>query len=149
MNKKSYNKGGMFHLDEVREAFKYASSQDKRDVCFAWIKEHGDWGMLNASEVKGQIKIWRGLAKEGKVAMNDYNNKTVDIDGVKFYVLVIQAYENGYLDKNDGMNQMCVGAMSHGTMVSGAQYYFKHETNRDAVYAYVMKDIEIKDKSKK
>ena len=145
---KCYTKGGMFQTDHVCDAFQYAVKQSKKDVCYGWNKAAGDWSMSNADEAGQQMILWRKLAKEGHIAMNDYNNKVVIVDGVKYYTLVTQGYKNGRINPQDGFNGWCIGAMAHGTMVSGAQYYYKSEANRDAVYAYVMKGIQIKDSSK-
>jgi len=147
-NIRCWAKGGMVETDEVRAAFHYAVKQSKKDVCYGWNKAAGDWSMTNAEEEKEKMTTWRKLAKEGRIAMNDYNNQVKTIEGVEYYTLVIQGYKNGRINENDGFNGWCVGALAHGKMVSGAEYYYKSEANRDAVYAYVMKGIEIKDKSR-
>jgi hypothetical protein len=141
-----YTKNGTLKVDEVRDAFRYAVRQSKKDVCYGWNKAALDWCMFTAEEIKQQMTLWRKLAKEGHIAMNDYNNKVVTVEGVKYYTLVVQGYKKGRINPEDGFNCWCAGAMAHGTMVDGAQYYFKSEANRDAVYAYVMKGIEIKDR---
>lgn len=143
---KHYAKEGCYKIDQVLAAFVYASTMSKDDIVFAWNKQHADWSMATTEEHTAEIASWRKLALDGKLAMIEYNNKGVCVNGVNYYTLVTQVYKNGRLDENDGFNMWDTGALALGTMVSGATYYYKKKENRDKVFKYVMKNIEVKDK---
>ena len=84
--------------------------------------------VMNNEELKIQAKLWRKQIKSGLVECHDYNNKEHEIDGKKYYTLVIQS-KDCPLDP--------LGLFVIGEMVSGYIYCFEIKTNRDIIYKYI------------
>jgi hypothetical protein len=102
----------------------------KHDAC--------DFGMLNQAEMTEEMRRWRQLRKEGRIKIEEYNNKLRVIEGInstlngkKWYVLTIQPIKDEVAIDPFGLFVL-------GYMVSGYIYAFDKEENRDAVYKYVM-----------
>jgi len=89
------------------------------------------WG--NNDELREQMKIWRKQRKQGVIEIHDYNNRTKQIDGKDWHILVVQ--QTG--DDLGPIDTLGFGFDSV-YMVSGFIYCFKRIENRDATYKYVM-----------
>jgi hypothetical protein len=89
--------------------------------------------VMNNKELKVQAKMWRKQRKEGLIQIQEYNNKTKDVDGKEYYSLVVQPTDLDNADIDP------LGLLKIGLMVSGFVYVFKNKTNRDIIYEYVNK----------
>jgi len=109
---------------------------DEIAICF--IKSMDEFSLFNNAIMKTQMTQWRKEAKQGKVKIMAYNNKTKIINGKEYYTLIVQPYkdEKLCLCEIDVMALFC-----GGEMVSGYMYMFNNVTNRDMVYNYVMKGV--------
>jgi len=84
------------------------------------------------------MKLWRKIAKTGKLFINDKNNmKVTASDGKVWHILVVQPYKDG--DVHPDANVDPCGMMVLGVMVSGYVYAYKSKKIRDKVYTWVMK----------
>jgi hypothetical protein len=112
----------------------------KGDIGLSYIKRAEQFSWFDKAEITAQSKAWRQLAVQGKFKIGRYNNKERTHDGRTWYFLVGQPY------KTNGKMEECswdpFGLFILGEMVSGFIYAFKTAQNRDAIYSYVMKDIE-------
>ena len=88
---------------------------------------------MNNKEIKIQAKMWRKQRKDGVIQMLEYNNKTYDVDGKKYYSIVVQPAfpTDAEIDP--------LGLLTLGVMVSGFVYVFKNKINRDIIFEYVNK----------
>jgi hypothetical protein len=127
--------------ESVEKQYAYAIS-DRRpnEICITYIHRLHGFSWFNKTIMNKQMKLWRKDAKENKIKMGLYNNKTTkDEQNNTWYILVVQEYCDGEMEE---CNFDPMGLFIMGEMVSGFMYAFQSESNRDAVYNYVMKDIE-------
>jgi hypothetical protein len=123
------------HCDDVRKMCqKILDVKNKTDIAFTFVQHLMDFSVLNKEEMNEQMKLWRNLAKEGKIQLYVENNMEYEVTGgekeKKVYSLVITP---------TGDANFCPMSLAWGTMVSGFTYAFTKKENRDAVYAYVKK----------
>ena len=95
--------------------------------------KHKMLSVMNNKELKVQAKMWRKHRKSGLIQIQDYNNETYEVDGKKYYTLVVQP-----TDLDDAQIDP-LGLLTIGLMVSGYVYVFKTKTNRDIIFDYVNK----------
>lgn len=88
-----------------------------------------DFGLMNIDETREQMKSWRKWVKEGKIEILEHNNKNKEINGKKWYCLVVNPIPNT-------ANFDPFGLMVLGELVNGYLYAFDKEHNRDAAYKY-------------
>jgi hypothetical protein len=123
--------GRAVHMDDMTKQLRiFIKEKVKSDICITYHVGLGAMNVYNEQELQGQMKLWKTMAKEGKIELLECNNKTFELDGKKFYLLVIQPTKDCHY---------CPLALSLGMMVSGFSYAFTRESNRDAVYQYVKK----------
>jgi len=116
--------------DMTKQLRIFIKEKVKSDICITYHVGLGAMNVYNEQELQGQMKQWKEYAKDGKIQVRECNNKTFELDGKKFYILVIQPKNAGHY---------CPLSMSLGMIVSGFSYAFTKESNRDAVYQYVKK----------
>jgi len=125
--------------DNVRSVFNNSLKDWKpNEICLSFIPNRGTSELFTNEIMKEQMKIWRKLAKQGKIKIMEYNNKTKMVNDVEHYTLVVQPYKN---DKMSDCDFDVMGLFCLGEMVSGYMYLFKNQKNRDTIYNYVMKNI--------
>jgi hypothetical protein len=90
--------------------------------CFAWNTN---------DELKGDMKNWRKLRREGKLTIMPENSETHTLDGKEVYILVLT--EEGRLGW-DPLGH----CFDDPILVDGLIYAFTIKENRDRVQAYVM-----------
>ena len=90
------------------------------------------WG--NNDELREQMKIWRKQRKDGLVEIHDYNNRTKQINGTDWHILVLQPTCKKHMTIDPTGFELDDGVF----LVSGYIYYFKRIENQDATYKYVM-----------
>ena len=125
-------RGITLRMEQVR-AFvgKILTDKNKTDIAFTWLQDYLDFSVYNKEEMTDQMKLWKNLAKEGKLQMYEVNNKEHDVNGKTIYTFVITPI---------GANAfMCPLALSLGVMVDGYTYAFTKKENRDAIYTYIKK----------
>ena len=116
------------------------SIQDQRqgEMCLTFYKEINRFMWYDKPTLTKNMKTWRKSAKNGSIKICKYNNKTLEYMGKTYYTFVIQSYKNNIQQRNEMCPLMFSG---FNIMVSGYGYCFKTKENRDAIYNYVMKDI--------
>jgi len=121
--------------DKVAELKEHVKDRQKtRGETFFFrhaIQDELMWG--NNDELREQMKIWRKQRKQGVIEIHDYNNRTKQIDGKDWHILVVQ--QTG--DDLGPIDTLGFG-FDNVYMVSGFIYCFKNIKNRDATYKYVM-----------
>jgi hypothetical protein len=128
-----------YHREQIENAFNNAFNDWRPDeVMMTFYCARKRFNLYNKEVTQANMKIWRKLAKDGKIKIMEYNNKTKLINGVEHYIFVVQPYEN---EKMTDCNFDPMGLMVLGEMVSGFVYLFKKKENRNAIYNYVMKNI--------
>jgi hypothetical protein len=136
---------------EVRESFKKCVKRSvATDIVFFWIRHQGCWGVMNKAEMTQQMKMWRKMALNGEIAMIRHNNQDdITFEGMKMWSLCLQSYKNGEIEEDQNTIDAHGGFIfckEEGGFraVSGHIYGFKSKANRDAVFEYIMKGIELK-----
>jgi len=109
-----------------RETFFYNHRQTDQ-VC---------WGTNN--ELRDQMQRFKKQRKERVLHINPINNKMKMIGGEKWYILVVQQGASPEKIEPIGFDTLGFGFDDGMFLVDGKIYVFRHESNRDAVYKYVM-----------
>jgi len=132
----------LIHGDNIRQSYNLAVTRDMRpsDLAICWLQREGVFSLYDKTEMTSQMKLWRKLAKEGKVKMGHYNNKDKKEGGRDWAILVVQPYDP-ITNKMKECDFDPMGLFIMGEMVSGFIYAFRSKENRDKVFEYVMKDI--------
>jgi hypothetical protein len=118
--------------EEVQRKYQHALSVRKHkcgETALTFNHHQKDFGLLNMDETKEQMKLWRTWIKEGKIEIIAHNNKTKDINGKKWYCLVVNP-------KPNNANFDPFGVMVLGELVNGFIYAFDKEVNRNAAFNY-------------
>lgn len=101
------------------------------------FQENGIFCCMNNTEMKTQMRLWRNLARRGKITIRFVNSKSKTLeDGNTWHWLVVQPTNPMELSMDS------LGAMLLGEMVDGFVYCFKSKVNRDRTQEYVMKGLE-------
>ena len=128
----------------TKEAMLFAYEEWKRNTCpndnIIFFKSNAFIGQglmaMNTPEMEVQKKIWKKMAKEGKITIRFKNSKTKTTeDGLTWHFLVVQPTNKDHHDIDP------FALMIMGEMVSGFLYAFKNKKHRDQVQQYVMKDL--------
>lgn len=104
--------------------------KNKTDIVFFFTKRLMYFGVMNKEEMNEQMKMWKDMAKEGKIEMNPENNNEYNIGGKTVYTLVVQNPKSGICPLSVALSL---------TMVNGTTFVFTKKENRDAIYGYVKK----------
>jgi len=102
-----------------------------KDIVFGFLHSEGAMSVFNKEEMDAQMRLWKELAKAGKLTVLECNNQTREVDGKKLYLLTITPRPNTASFDPVGM--------ALGFMVSGYVYAFRNIKNRDAVFGYIKK----------
>ena len=125
----------MINVREVRNMLDFAvKNKQKSDIAFAYMRSIDNICYMNKEELRPQMITWKKQRKEGILTIDERNNKTREIAGKTFHILVLQQVKNGEID-SIGVDMMGLG---FGFAVDGLVYVFKSIENRDATYKYVM-----------
>ena len=130
----------------LRAYFAYQMDRQTADICFFAHREslmtHGCLNVFNKEELTEQMKMWRKLAKQGKLKIHDYNCKSAYLpNNNECWFLVVQAYDPSTNEIKEEQPLDPVGWFLCDELVDGYMYVFKSKKNRDAVQEYVMKGI--------
>jgi hypothetical protein len=131
-----------FTTNDMRSHLKglVADRQKERGEIVCYYHRKGKFTCWsNKPEMVEQMKIWRKQKKQGALHLNPKNNRTKVISGETFYILVIQQGSSPETIEPIGIDPFGFGFDEGAYLVDGMIYAFKHEANRDAVFAYVMK----------
>ena len=120
--------------EEFIREFDYSLRQQMRgDVAMTFIFRIEQFSWFDNNTMKTQMKMWRKLAKEGKIIMRTCNNKNFNYKGKEYYLLEVQKIEE---------DPTClIGLFIAKLLVNGCGYVFLTESSRDKVVEYVMKGI--------
>jgi len=116
--------------DMTRQLRLFIKGKVKSDIAITYHVGLGEMTVYNEKEMQEQMKLWKNLAKDGKIQIRECNNKEFELDNKKFHLLVLQTSDH---------EAYCPLALSLGMMVSGFSYAFTNKSNRDAVYGYIKK----------
>ena len=112
---------------------------EKSDIAWTFHVQLNNFVRFNEKECQLEMKRWRKLAKENKLVIEKYNNKSATAFDVEWHFLVIQPK-----DLNEDWGIDTGGFFILGELVSGHIYAFKSKDNRNKVEQYVMKGLENK-----
>lgn len=139
------------YKEDTRNSFKKCVKKSvATDIVFFWIRHQGCWGVMDKAEMTQEMKNWRKMALKGEIAMIRHNNQDdITFEGIKMWSFCLQSYKNGEIDAENNVLDAYGGFVfvndgSSFRSVSGHLYGFKSKANRDAVFEYVMKGIELK-----
>ena len=107
---------------------------EEHETFFYWHANTEQVCFGKNEDMREQMKIWKHQKKQGILQVLEENNKTFEIQGKKFYSLVIQDTNP---DRNPFIDPLAMGV---GMFVSGFVYFFKRKHNRDAVFDYLNKE---------
>jgi len=102
------------------------------ETCFTFNVALDTPMWLNNESITSDMKRWRIQKKEGVLTIKERNNREYEINGKKWYTMVIQ----DTVEKNNRIDPLAVGV---GFIVSGMVYWFKSEENRNTAVSYIMK----------
>ena len=108
-------------------------SKVKSDIGFTFHQQYHDFMVMNKDEAKGQMLLWKQMAKDGKIMLLEGNNREYDVEGKMIYSFVVQPTNQNHSPC------ICPLSLAMGTMVSGFTYAFTKKENRDSIYTYVKK----------
>lgn len=106
----------------------------ENEICFFWHFNTEVVGYNNSEIMRGDLKTWKQLQKQGMLTVLEANNRTFEINGKKYYALVVQDTD---MDKNPPIDPLAFGL---GFVVSGLVYFFKNKKNRDVIVEYLNND---------
>ena len=80
--------------ETIINSFKPAYHSWKQDeIMMTYLVERSCFSLYNKTQTQNQMRMWRKLAKDGKIKIAEYNNKTKIINGVEHYTFVVQLYD--------------------------------------------------------
>ena len=95
-----------------------------------------EWGWCDEPIYLEQMKDYKKHIKSGKMKVNDYNNNEHDLNGVKWYSMCFQQYD----DNGDLCGNMDIGSMEvFSYHITGYVYYYKNKTDRDNMFSHLNK----------
>ena len=78
-------------LNDVRRFVnRILTVKHKTDIGFTFHQQLHDFSVLNKEEATEQMKLWKDMAKDGKINLLEHNNMEYEIDGKTIYTLVVQ-----------------------------------------------------------
>jgi hypothetical protein len=121
---------------QMPQSFPLFMADRQGDKVMTFHQQIGAWVWLNELEYKTEMKRFKNLMKKGRLNIEEENNLTYEYEGVKWYSLVFNLYdENG--EEQDCMD---IGSMDKfGVMVDGFSYYFINKADRDNIYKHLTK----------
>ena len=119
---------------QKKELERVVADRNKKngETCFTFNVALDTPMWLNNESITSDMKRWRIQKKEGVLTIDERNNREYEINGKKWYTMVIQ----DTIEKNNRIDPLAVGV---GFMVSGMVYWFKSEENRNTAVSYIMK----------
>lgn len=118
--------------EDCIDSFKQFIGEKGSAKAFTWHQTANEWQWVDDDFLNDQFKTFKKLVKAGKLHTKSVNNTVHELNGRKWYSLVIQP-----TDDTDGEN-MCIGSLKlFKYFVSGFVYWFSRETNRDAMFKYL------------
>jgi hypothetical protein len=114
-------------------SFKKFIGFKKSAKAFTWHQTANEWQWCDDDLLKSEFKRFKKLVKAGKLHTQSANNIVEELNGQKWYSLVIQ--------HTDGIDRyMCIGSFKlFNFFVSGLVYWFSRENNRDAMFEYLQR----------
>lgn len=121
---------GVFTKEQIKKQYDHMLRKFRPnigDLGFSWIQHAKEFSLFNLQEIIPQVREWRKIG----VKSFEYNNKEFEVEGRKWYVMIVQPYKNGEMEECG----MCVVSMLlFSTWVNGYTYAFKTESDRDMVF---------------
>jgi len=129
-----YTDYGVFTEEQVKEQYDNMLRKfnpNIGDIGFSWIQHAKDFSLYNLQEIIPQINDWRIL---GNIKAFDYNNNEFEVEGRKWYVLIVQKHKDGVMEEGG----LCpVSMLLFGSFVDGFTYAFAKESDRDLVFRLI------------
>lgn len=95
-----------------------------------------EWSWCDEPDYLEQIKVFKKHIKSGRMKVNEFNNNEHDLNGVKWYSMCFQQYD----DNGDLCGNMDIGSMEvFSYHIAGYVYYYKNKTDRDNMFSHLNK----------
>jgi len=120
-----------FTKDDIKS--KWVDNKDPHDICIFYHDSIDAFMCFNKDEIKLQMCLWKKLLISGDIYVFDQNCKTKTINGVQYYLLVIQGNNIQEIAKSGLVFD------NESFIVSGLIYMFKSKQNRDDVFKWLSK----------
>jgi hypothetical protein len=101
------------------------------ETFFRYYHKEGKITYNSGIELVDEVRMWRRQCKQEMVKVSESNNLTKMIQGVPYYILVIESVESNWRFDPVGLgfDEECI--------IHGIIYVFKKEKDRDAAYKYI------------
>jgi hypothetical protein len=118
--------------EDCLTSFKKFIGQKGTAVVFTWHQTANEWQWIDTDLLKVEFKRFKKLVKDGKLHTQSVNNTVKELNGQKWYPLVIQrTCEN---------TDICIGSVKlFKFFVSGLVYWFSKEINRNNMFEYLQR----------
>jgi hypothetical protein len=122
--------------EQIQREMQWIINDKRKDeIGFTYIAHMNDYSYFDKALMTDQMKLWRKLAKEGTIVIQEYNHRSPTICGKQFYTFVLQ---NADLESNPLIDRVGFAFDDGAFLVSGHIYCFRKQENRDSIYKYVM-----------
>lgn len=96
-----------------------------------------EWTWCDEPQYLEQMKVFKNHIKSGRMKVNEYNNNEHDLNGVKWYSMCFQQYD----DNGDLCGNIDIGSIEvFRYHITGFVYYYKNKTDRDNMFSYLNKN---------
>jgi len=117
--------------DQIKLLKNVINDIDDNETFFYWHYVSKNVNFGTNDDMKIEMKIWKQMKKLDKLIMRECNNKSFEIEGTEYHILVLQDTD----DECNPIDPLALGVHFH---VCGLVYFFRSKKNRDTVYNYVM-----------
>lgn len=102
----------------------------------SYIQSVNEWSWIDESDYVKQFNIYKLHIKSGRMKINEFNNNEHDLNGVKWYSMCFQQYD----DNGELCGNMDIGSMEiFSYHITGFVYYYKNKKDRDNMFAHLNK----------
>jgi hypothetical protein len=121
---------------EIKQSFPLFMADRQGDKVMTYHQGRGGWVWLNDDDYKNEMKRFQQMVKNGRLNIDEENNKTYEYDGVKWYSMVFNQFDKD----GDLVACMDIGSIKiFDTWVDGFTYYFINKADRDKIYKHLSK----------
>lgn len=117
----------------IKRVLAYAKKMKPYESFFRYYHKKGQITFNTSVQLVDEIRTWRRERKQGMITINQENNLTKMIEGIPYYILIIESSENNWMFDPVGL-----GFDEHEFIINGIMYVFKKEKDRDATYKYII-----------
>lgn len=117
----------------IKRVLAYAKKMKPYESFFRYYHKKGQITFNTSVQLVDEIRTWRRERKQGMITISQENNLTKMIEGIPYYILIIESSENNWMFDPVGL-----GFDEHEFIINGIMYVFKREKDRDATYKYII-----------